>query len=140
MFVIGATNRPNAIDPALLRPGRIDRLVYVNVPNEKERLQILKVHTKKIPLASNVDLEIISRNIPFFTGADINNLVREAVFSSLRENFSATEVTIQDFSNAMKVCNPSVSEAVIENYENLAKNIRKAKISDYVVKSFQEFM
>ncbi|MFV2016104.1 MAG: AAA family ATPase, partial [Candidatus Heimdallarchaeota archaeon] len=70
VFVIGATNRPNAIDPALLRPGRIDRLIYVSIPNEDERLQILKVHTKSNPLHNDVDLKKLAQLIPRYTGAD----------------------------------------------------------------------
>ena len=137
VFVIGATNRPEAIDPALLRPGRIDRLIYVTVPNENERLQILKVHTSKMNLAKNVNLKEISRNTENFTGADLQNLCREAVFSGLRINFSNRTIEKSNFEQALKICRPSVSKELKEKYDSISKEIRKKKITEYIESSFE---
>ena len=78
IILIAATNRPDVLDPALLRPGRFDRKVVVNLPDLNEREQILKVHTKKTPLSSQVDLNKIARGTPGFSGADLKNLINEA--------------------------------------------------------------
>ena len=86
VILIAATNRPDVLDPALLRPGRFDRRIVVPRPDVKGRLGILKVHTKKMPLGSNVDLEIVARGTPGFSGADLENLVNEAALLAARED------------------------------------------------------
>ncbi|MEW5691955.1 MAG: ATP-dependent zinc metalloprotease FtsH [Candidatus Hydrogenedentota bacterium] len=86
VIVVAATNRPDILDPALLRPGRFDRRVVVDLPDLKGRLGILKVHIKKIPLDEGVELEIIARGTPYFSGADIANLVNESALLAARRN------------------------------------------------------
>jgi len=86
VILVAATNRPDVLDPALLRPGRFDRRVVVGRPDVKGREQILKVHTKKIPLADDVDLTTIARGTPGFAGADLANLVNEAALVAARQN------------------------------------------------------
>lgn len=86
VILIAATNRPDVLDPALLRPGRFDRRVVVNKPDLKGRRQILAVHTRKTPLSSTVDLDRIARGTPGFSGADLENLVNEAALQAAREN------------------------------------------------------
>ncbi|MGB8293922.1 MAG: ATP-dependent zinc metalloprotease FtsH [Polyangia bacterium] len=86
VILIAATNRPDVLDPALLRPGRFDRRIVVPRPDVKGRLGILKVHTKKMPLGGNVDLEIVARGTPGFSGADLENLVNEAALLAARED------------------------------------------------------
>jgi len=98
IIVIAATNRPDVLDPALLRPGRFDRQIVVPSPDVKGRLDILKVHTKNIPLAEDVNLEIIARSTPGFSGADLANLVNEAALLAARRN--REKVTMQDFDEA----------------------------------------
>jgi len=80
VFVIAATNRPDIIDPAMLRPGRLDKLLYVPLPTEDDRLSILKTVTRKVPLAADIDLEIIAKDpaCQGYSGADLSALVREA--------------------------------------------------------------
>ena len=78
VLIVAATNRPDAIDEALLRPGRIDRIIYVPPPDVEAQLQILRVHTRASPLAEDVDLEEFALNTEFFSGADLENLCREA--------------------------------------------------------------
>ncbi len=86
VIVIAATNRPDILDPALLRPGRFDRRIVVDMPDLKAREQILKVHTRKKPLAKTVDLKKIARSTPGFTGADIENLANEAAILTAKNN------------------------------------------------------
>ncbi|HHU9913382.1 TPA: AAA family ATPase, partial [Escherichia coli] len=78
IIVIAATNRPDVLDPALLRPGRFDRQVVVGLPDVRGREQILKVHMRRVPLAPDIDAAIIARGTPGFSGADLANLVNEA--------------------------------------------------------------
>src|SRR6266568_4152938 len=95
VILIAATNRPDVLDPALLRPGRFDRQITVNRPDVRGRAEILRVHTKKVPLAKDVDLEVISRGTPGFSGADLENLVNEAALLAARLNKTAVE--LKDF-------------------------------------------
>ena len=86
VIVIAATNRPDVLDPALLRPGRFDRQVVVGLPDIIGREQILKVHMRKVPLADGVDASVIARGTPGFSGADLANLVNEAALFAARRN------------------------------------------------------
>jgi cell division protease FtsH len=95
VILIAATNRPDVLDPALLRPGRFDRRIVVNRPDLHGRLEILKVHTAKIKLAPDVDLEVLARSTPGFSGADLANLVNEAALRAARYNKQAVEM--EDF-------------------------------------------
>jgi cell division protease FtsH len=98
VILIAATNRPDVIDPALLRPGRFDRQVVVSRPDLKGRVEILKVHTKKVPIAADVSLEVIGRGTPGFAGADLENLVNEAALLAAR--FGKKAVEMKDFESA----------------------------------------
>ena len=98
VIVIAATNRPDVLDPALLRPGRFDRQVTVSNPDKKGREEILKVHVKKVPLAKDVSLSVIARGTPGFSGADLANLVNEAALLAARKN--KRKVTSKDFDEA----------------------------------------
>ena len=98
VILVAATNRPDVLDPALLRPGRFDRQVTVNHPDLRGRSEILKVHTKKVPVAANVELEKIARGTPGFSGADLENLVNEAALWAARQN--KNEVGAVDFDMA----------------------------------------
>ena len=98
VILVAATNRPDVLDPALLRPGRFDRQVVVNRPDMRGRVEVLKVHTKKVPIAANVELEKIARGTPGFSGADLENLVNEAALWAARLN--KKEVEVIDFEMA----------------------------------------
>lgn len=98
VILIAATNRPDVLDPALLRPGRFDRQVVVPRPDYKGRLEILKVHTRKTPMDSDVDLEIIAKGTPGFAGAELANLVNEAALIAARKN--KEKVSMEDFEEA----------------------------------------
>ena len=98
VIVLAATNRPDVLDPALLRPGRFDRRVIVDMPDLRGRVGILKVHTRKIPLADDVDLEILARGTPGMSGADLANMANEAALLGARKN--KDQVEMEDFEEA----------------------------------------
>ncbi|HEU4968508.1 CDC48 family AAA ATPase [Sphingomonas sp.] len=125
VVVIGATNRPNLIDPALLRPGRFDELIYVAVPDQAGRQRILEVHTKKMPLAGDVDLALIAERTERFTGADLEDLVRRAGLSALRESLGNESVTMAHFEKALADTRASVTPEMERDYEQIAANIKQ---------------
>jgi cell division protease FtsH len=100
VIIVAATNRPDVLDPALLRPGRFDRQVIVDVPDIKGREKILAVHSKKVPLSREVELKVIARGTPGFTGADLANLVNEAALLAARRN--KKRVTMSDMEDDEK--------------------------------------
>jgi transitional endoplasmic reticulum ATPase len=124
VVVIAATNRPDLVDPALLRPGRIDRFVLVPPPDEKERLQILKIHTRNMPL-KDVDLKEIVKKTEGFSGADLEALCREAAMNALRENIKAKEVRMKHFEEALKKITPSLTKEMIEYYQKFTERRKK---------------
>lgn len=97
-IVLAATNRPDVLDPALLRPGRFDRQVVVSIPDVKGRLEIIKVHAKKIPIADDVKLDVLARGTPGFSGADLANLINEAALLAARQ--TKAKVEMRDFESA----------------------------------------
>ncbi len=126
VLIIGATNRPDMLDPALLRPGRFDKILLVNAPNEEGRLKILEIHTKKMPLAKGINLSEIAKLCEGYTGADVEALVREAAMLSLRENKEAKEVKKKHFEEAMKKVKPSVTKGTIDVYRKVEENFLKS--------------
>ena len=125
VVVIAATNRPDILDPALLRPGRFDRQVYVPPPDFKARLEIFKVHTRRVPLAGDVDLSELARLTEGYTGADIAAVVREAVMLALRERLEARPVEMKYFLKALEAVQPSLTKEQIEEYERMASELKK---------------
>ncbi len=125
VVVLAATNRPDILDPALIRPGRFDRLIYVPPPDERGRLEIFKVHTRNMPLAEDVNLEELARLTEGYTGADIESLCREAAMSALRKEMKPTKVTMQHFKEALKAVPPSVTYEDMRRYEEATKMFKK---------------
>ncbi|MBI4116659.1 CDC48 family AAA ATPase [Candidatus Pacearchaeota archaeon] len=119
VLVVGATNRPDMLDAALLRPGRFDRILLVNAPEEEGRFQILQVHTKKMPLAKDVNLKDLAKKTIGYTGADLEALAREAAMLSLRESVDAKQVNRKHFEEAFKKVKPSVNKPTIEVYKKI---------------------
>jgi transitional endoplasmic reticulum ATPase len=126
VVVIAATNRPDMVDPALLRPGRIDRFVLIPPPNAKARLEILKIHTRKMPL-KDVDLKEIAEKTEGFSGADLEALCREAAMNALRENIKAKAVEKKHFEEALKKITPSLTKDVQAYYEKFVERSKKIK-------------
>ncbi|MBO1073487.1 CDC48 family AAA ATPase [Roseomonas marmotae] len=125
VVVIGATNRPNLLDPALLRPGRFDELVYVPVPDEEGRAQILRIQTQGMPLADDVDLAEIARRTQGYTGADLGDIVRRAGLSALRQDLGASVIGLAEFEKALAETRASVTPEMEQQYEELRKNLKQ---------------
>ncbi|MFL6760005.1 CDC48 family AAA ATPase [Sphingomonas sp.] len=124
VVVIGATNRPTLIDPALLRPGRFDELIYVGVPDTAGRRRILAIHTEGMPLADDVDLEKIAQRTDRFTGADLEDLVRRAGLTALRRGLDTGKVTMADFDVAVGETRASVTPEMLEEYEQIEETLK----------------
>ena len=129
VVVIGATNRPNLIDPALLRPGRLDELIYVGPPDEAGRKRILEIHTKGMPLAKDVDLGSFAERTDRFTGADLEDLVRRAGLTALRRGIDSGEVTAADFESALTETRASVTPQMLEEYSRIQQTLKSDSVS-----------
>ena len=127
VIVIAASNRPALIDPALLRPGRIDELLYVPVPDGDGRLHILRVLTTATPLATGVDLEAIARRTTGFTGADLADLVRRAGMSALRSDPDAESIHPAHFESALADARASVTEEMDREYRQIAETLKRER-------------
>ena len=127
ILIIGATNRPDMLDPALLRPGRFDKILLVNAPEEKGREMILDIHTKNMPIKSKDKIiKDIAKKTIGYTGADLEALVREAAMLSLRENIESKEVKKKHFDEALKKIKPSVNKSTIEVYKKVEDSFLKS--------------
>ncbi|MCL4404477.1 AAA family ATPase, partial [Candidatus Marsarchaeota archaeon] len=112
VIVIAATNRPDIIDPALLRPGRFDKIIEIPMPDEEARLAILNVYIKRMPVAKDVNVHELAKATEGYTGAEIENLTREAGMNAIRAN--RNEVTAKDFEQALREIKPSVPKELAE--------------------------
>ena len=126
VVVIGATNRPDMLDPAILRPGRFDRVLLVDVPDKESRRKIFEIHTENTPLDKSVKIEELIRKTDGFVGADMESFVREAALAALRRDMKAPNVTMNDFDEALIKTKPSVSDETAKRYK---------KIEEYYLKS-----
>jgi len=124
IIVIAATNRPDIVDSAVLRPGRFDRLIYVPEPDEAARLEIFKIHTKNMPLSNDVDIKA-HRMTKGYSGADISSVCREAAMNALRRDINAKEVTFSDFEKAMEEVPPSISPEIENWYRSFINQVRR---------------
>ncbi|MFB0561618.1 MAG: CDC48 family AAA ATPase [Candidatus Lokiarchaeia archaeon] len=127
VVVIGATNRPDILDPALLRPGRFDRLILVPAPDDDARLDIFELYTrgKGMPLADDVDLKRLNREAKNYVGADIEAVCREAAMLALREDINADKVFLRHFEAAMKTVHPTVTPEMARWYERAEDRFRQ---------------
>jgi len=123
VVVIGATNRPDLMDPALLRPGRFDEVVLVPPPDEKARLSILKVHVKNMSLSDDVKLKDLAKGTVGFSGADIEALCRKAGMIALHGNIKINNVSAKHFEEALKKINPSTTSRTKDYYEEVARRL-----------------
>lgn len=120
VLVVAATNRPDLLDRAFLRPGRIDKVIFVPPPDLEGRRAILKVHAERLPLSSDVDLDAVAAGTDCFTGADLQNLCREAALLALRCNLQETTVSMRHFSAALANAAPSLSS---ESFARMDTNV-----------------
>ena len=145
VIVIAATNRPDIIDAALLRPGRFDRLLYVPPPDKEARTQIIKIHTSKKPLADDVKIDVLSAQTEGYTGADLAGLASAAVMLALREHIekykdpkkaeeakSELKVSMKNFEDAMKKIRP-LSKHEIETYKNIAEKFANPAVTKEII-------
>jgi transitional endoplasmic reticulum ATPase len=119
VVVLGATNRPELIDKALLRPGRFDRIILVPPPDKPARLEILRVHTRSMPLDKNVDLNQLAERAKGFSGADLENLVREAGMAAIRTEEKLSTVSSKHFEAAFQKIKPSITPEMMKAYEDM---------------------
>jgi transitional endoplasmic reticulum ATPase len=127
VVIISATNRPDIIDPALLRPGRFDEMILVPVPDAKTRLEIFKVHTKKMALANDVNLNELVKLTEEFTGADIASVCKKAGRFAMREDINAKNVKQSHFLASIEDTGPSVTPETMDYYEKLKGELRKKR-------------
>ena len=125
VVVIGATNRPNLVDPALLRPGRFDELVYVGVPDAAGRRRILGIHTAKMPLEDDVDLDDLAARTERFTGADLEDLVRRAGLYALRQSLDVQRVSMSHFERGLADTRASVTPEMEKEYETIEAKLKQ---------------
>ncbi len=127
VVIVGATNRPDIIDPAILRPGRFDRLIYVPSPDHATRMQILKIHTINMPLARDVDLDQVASQSGGYSGADLEAVCREAGLIALRHDINAKDVTLEDFRDALERIKPSITPDMENWYQGFHKRFKKER-------------
>ena len=127
VVIIAATNRPDIVDPAILRPGRFDRLIYVSEPDQESRQNIFKLYTKDMPLAKDVDLSQLATITKMYSGADIEAFCREAGLNALRTDINAKEVDANDFKKAIKKIGPSIMPNMEAWYKGFMKHVRQLK-------------
>jgi len=128
VIVLAATNRPDLVDPALLRPGRFDKIISTGAPDREARLQIFKIHTNKMPLAKDVNLDILADLTDGYMGSDVEAICMEAGLMTLRNDIKADSVSMKFFENAIQKIKPSVSEDDVKRYQAVEEMyIRKAK-------------
>ncbi|MBT4166387.1 CDC48 family AAA ATPase [archaeon] len=126
VIVVGANNRPDMLDAALLRPGRFDRILLVGSPSKEGREKIFKIHTKNMPLAKDVKVDKIIEMSEGYVGADIESMVREAAMLALRESIGSKEVKMKHFEEALKKVGGSVSKADIDKYRRIETDYLKS--------------
>jgi transitional endoplasmic reticulum ATPase len=128
IVTIASTNRPDIVDPAFLRPGRFDRLIYVKEPDFEARLKILEVHTKTMPLAEDVSLKEIAQNTVGYSGADLENVSREAGMEAIREKMETLEkIEKKHFEFALSKIKSTLPKEITERYESIAKQITESR-------------
>ena len=130
IVVIGATNRPDILDPALLRPGRFDRIQLVPTPDKEARKKIFEIHLRDVAVGSDVSIEHLVDNTEGYVGADIESLVREAVILGIRDDPDIESVSKKYFDMALDKVRPSVTQEIEDAYKDMAKNFRKARAEE----------
>jgi transitional endoplasmic reticulum ATPase len=119
VMVIGATNRPDMIDPALIRSGRFDRLVMIGEPSAEGREQILRIHTRDSPLAPDVSLREVAEMTEGYVGSDLESIGREAAIEALREDDDAEDIEMRHFRKAMESVRPTITDDLMDYYERM---------------------
>jgi len=127
VLVIAATNRPDMLDPAVMRPGRFDRLIYVPAPSSDALREVFKIHTRSMPLAKDVDLSQLAQAAQGYSGADVESVCREAAMHALRNDLNAMEVAMPNFKAAMDMVSSSITQDMNVAYQNFTKRLRMSR-------------
>ncbi|MBT5215601.1 AAA family ATPase, partial [Candidatus Woesearchaeota archaeon] len=130
VVVIAATNRPDIVDPALLRQGRFDRILLVPVSDEAGRKRVFEIYTKKMPIAEDVDLTKLAHNTKGYVGADIEGVCREAAMIALRADSTAKKITMANFKEALTVVRQSVDKETEQIYTQLSEYFSAARAKE----------
>ena len=130
VVVIGATNRPDIVDPALLRQGRFDRVIFTPIPDGEGRKRIFEIYLKKMPLASDVEIDTLTAETEGYVGADIDGVCREAAMMALREDIKSKDVRMEHFVQALEIVKPSVDKEIEEAYEKLKEYFSTARAKE----------
>ena len=128
--VIAATNRPDMIDPAIMRPGRVDRNVEVEIPDEEGRRKIFEVHTRDMPVSDDVDLDELSSMTEGFVGSDIESVCREAGMNALRSDIDTEEATMDDFREAIEDVRPTATKDNLEQYRAMTQKMNEMEADE----------
>lgn len=139
VFVIAATNRPDLLDNALLRPGRIDKMLYINPPDENERIEIFNIHTANMPLSEDIDLIHFAKKTENFTGADIYSICREAGWLAFREDKTQNKIHLRHFESALKNISPSITEKIQQFYKEYERQIKNSFVNFLAKRDKEEF-
>jgi transitional endoplasmic reticulum ATPase len=126
IVVVGATNRPDMLDSAILRPGRFDRILMSDAPDKKSREQILKIHTKNMPLANDINLNVLAEKTDGYSGADLESLVREAAMLALRKDINAKTVSKKHFDQALQKVKGSITKKDVDAYKKMEEKYLKS--------------
>ena len=127
IVILAATNRPDIVDTALLRPGRFDRIVLIPSPDEGGRKEIFKIHTKKMPIDKSVKIDSLAKETEGYVGADIQTVCREAAMLALRKDIKVTKINKKDFEEALDKVSPSVTKEVAAAYKDLLRQFTSAR-------------
>ncbi len=124
VVVVAATNRPDIMDPALIRSGRFDRAVFIGPPSRDGRIEILKIHSENIPLSDDVNIDEIAESTDGYVGADLEAVCREAVMAAMREDFETGKVSMKHFNAALKKVRPALNEDIREYYKRMEEQFK----------------
>ena len=128
VIILGATNRPEMIDDALMRPGRFDQLVYIPPPDWEARRSIFDVYLKKMVVDSSIDLNRLADKTDGFSGADIENVCREAVYSALRVDMNVDAISQTDLEQSIQTAKPSITKEMIEHYKEFNEAFYQSEV------------
>ena len=124
VVVVGATNRPDLVDLSILRPGRLDVMIYVPPPDDRARIEIMKIHTRKMPISQDISLEEISSHAKGYSGADLQSVCREAAMEAMRRNSEFPLVTKDDFMLALSIVKPALPQDVESWFSGMQKKLK----------------
>ena len=140
IVVIAATNRPDILDPALIRPGRFDRIIFVGMPSREDRLHIFKVYTKSMKISEDVSIEELADTTEGYVGSDIEAFCMEAGMLALREDIDAELVKFKHFNQAMEKIKPTITDGMIDNYKRMQEILKGGLSAEAKTRSYTGYI